>query len=86
MTKPRQYRLQNIPTDVWTMVKDIQRTMEQRLGKSVTFELAFYELVRVLYGKVSSYNIQNAKNKKRKTEKIIKEVSVRPVSEGKRLT
>lgn len=49
--KSRQYRLREIPGDVWTLIKDVQRTMESKSGRSVTFETALYELIRLLYKK-----------------------------------
>lgn len=50
-TKPRQYRLRNIPSDIWMMIKDVQRSTEQIKGETVTFESAIYELIRQLYKK-----------------------------------
>jgi hypothetical protein len=48
------------------LIKDIQRDMEQRTGKTHTFEAAMYELIRILYGKVSANAIENANKKEKK--------------------
>ncbi len=59
--KIRQYRLRNIPIDVWTLVKDVQRSTEQKTGSTVTFENALYELIRLMYKTSQQNNSQATK-------------------------